>query len=270
MSESAPATHSTGAAIVAPDRVHLLHPVHGRERQLVPRIGAQARACRRAAPRPSARRGTPPCRAAAADCSSAAGRRRRRGSRTARTLRLARARRATCANLSGARPASSAGMPKPSSETTRAHARRPHAGVDACTTLPPRLWPTRSTASPGAKRVAPAPRGRRRSRRTSSPAAATSLRPKPRSRARSRASRARARRPGTGTTRRRPSSRAAGRACGARGIAPRQHVVTRGRAARSRCERERLHRAPIRTRRRRAARRHFLLHSARPSCQPVR
>ena len=173
MFESAAATHSVGAVIVAPDRVRLLHPVDRRKRQLVARIGGKAHAAVRQRFGPMRARETAPCRAAGADCSSAGDRRRRRGSRTARSPADRAARRAT-SRSSPARASGVLGGNAEAVERDRRGARAPGARRrSACTTLPPRLWPARSTRLARRERVRAARRDRRRSRRTSSPAAAT-------------------------------------------------------------------------------------------------
>ena len=102
----------------------------------------------------------------------------------------------------------SAGMPKPSSETTPRDALRPHAGVDASRRCR-RGCVRRDAPARPARNARAARRDRRGSRRTSSRRRTTRSGRSRASRARSRTSRARARRPETGTTRRRPSSRAA-------------------------------------------------------------
>ena len=161
-----------------PEAQDLLHPVHGRERQLVPRIGAQLRAAVGITSAQCAARNTALSRGSrgfvllqpVGDRGEArvrlnAGRiaqrveplRRlsRRGvGRFARECRTRRARRAR--------------------RTARAARRR-----SASTTLPPRLWPARLTAH-RARSGRAALRDRRRSPRTSSPAVATPERPKPR------------------------------------------------------------------------------------------
>ncbi len=107
------------------------HPVDGRKRQLVARIGDAVARCRRAALPPSAA------------ARNSAWSRAMRGlffcSRSATAARFAygandggsRSASSHFAILSGASSGFSAGMPKPSSDTSARDALRPHAGVDA-------------------------------------------------------------------------------------------------------------------------------------------
>ena len=89
---------------------------------------------RPASPPPNARRETAPCRAAAADCFSAADPRRHRSSRTARSPCAREARRATSRVSPVPRPVPPRGCRKPSSEITRARAPdgRPHSASRRC------------------------------------------------------------------------------------------------------------------------------------------
>ena len=127
-----------------PDRVDFLQPVHVRERKLVARIGAQPRRAVGQRLSPNARPGTPPCRAAAGDCSSAGDPRRRRGRDTVRAPADPPARPATPRTSPARRPV-------PRRECRSRRARRPCARVAgrspaySSATLPPRLWPAMST-----------------------------------------------------------------------------------------------------------------------------
>ena len=191
-----------GRADRAPDRVDVLHPVHGRETEACAADRRAAAPCRRAALRAQCgarnsalsrgSRGLFFCRRSATAARSRYGAN-AGGSRSASShLR----------ELAGAASGASPGMPKPSSDTTVRDALRAARRRRCIATLPPRLWPAMSTRSSGANAsqqrveigdvvVEPvAVCGATREQAEAAP-----------DRARARATRARARRPGTGTTR---------------------------------------------------------------------
>ena len=219
---------------VAPHRVRLLDPVHGRKRQLVARIGGQAHATvrQRLGPMPREKRRLVARQSRVVLLQAIGDRVEARVGRE--VLADRRARRATSRISPAPRP-----IPPRARRSRRAKsrgARAPGARRRSAARRCRRGCGRRDRRSRRARTPAAAPRGRRCSRRTSSPAAATRSSRSRAGPARSRTTRARTHRPETGTTPRRPSSRAAERASGAAGSPQVSTCESRPRSA-TRCER---------------------------------